>query len=116
MFKTYFWIPYSYLFLIIAVFVLQSSMPWLVARLGLFPREPAFLLGIVSTVFLHANIEHLASNLLPLSACLFGLFYFYREIAPKVTVLCHVLTGLLMWFFARFCSYLLADSRAKTVV
>ena len=85
----------------IVMFVVQVFMPSVTNVLALFPRNTDYLLGIITTVFLHANAEHLASNILPLSACLFGLFYFYRDIALKVTLSCHLLTGILIWIFAR---------------
>ncbi len=101
MFKTYFRIPFLYLVLLITGFILQVIMPGMTYMLGLFPRNPDYLLGTITTVFLHGGLEHLASNILPLGACLFGLFFFYRGIALKVTFLCHLITGILIWLFAR---------------
>jgi len=85
----------------IVMFAVQVFMPSVTNVLALFPRNTDYLLGIITTVFLHANVEHLTSNMLPLSACLFGVFYFYRDIALKVTLSCHLLTGILIWIFAR---------------
>ena len=69
--------------------------------LAIFPRDLHYLTGILTTVFVHKDLEHLSSNSLPLFVCLFGLFYFYKEIAFKVTLICHLLTGILIWIFAR---------------
>lgn len=69
--------------------------------LALYPRDTSHLLGIFTTVFLHSNLLHIASNSLPLMAGLLGLFYFYRDISMKVLLICHIATGLFIWIFAR---------------
>jgi membrane associated rhomboid family serine protease len=94
-------IPVLYCVLIIGVFVFQALDADLIQNWAILPHHPAFLKGIVTAVFIHANIEHLSSNILPFAVCIFGLFYFYHEIALKVTFLSHLLTGLLIWCFAR---------------
>jgi membrane associated rhomboid family serine protease len=99
--KTNFTVPILYLVLIFVIFLSQKITPDITEMLAIFPRDTSHLPGIITTVFLHANAEHLASNLLPLAACLFGLFYFYSDIALKVTLLCHIITGILIWIFAR---------------
>jgi membrane associated rhomboid family serine protease len=101
MFKTKFNIPILYLLLLVFGFVFQILYPQLVNQLALYPRHIHYALGIITTVFLHANIEHLSANFLPLAACLFGLFYFYEGISKRVLYLSHILTGLLIWVFAR---------------
>ncbi len=116
MLKTYFRIPLAYLSLIILGFLLQNTWSGAAGMLALFPRNPAYLTGIITTVFLHSSMEHLASNFLPLSACLFGLFYFYGDIAAKVTVLCHVITGVLIWIFARPSFHIGASGLAYALV
>jgi membrane associated rhomboid family serine protease len=65
------------------------------------PLDFNHLIGTVSAVFIHGSIEHLSSNFLPLSICLFGLFYFYNNIALSILSLSHLLTGLCIWLFAR---------------
>jgi membrane associated rhomboid family serine protease len=116
MFKTYFVIPYCYLVLMLFTFALQTSIPSITDVFALFPRDFNYLPGIITTVFLHANAEHLASNILPLCACLFGLFYFYRDIALKVTLICHLLTGILIWIFARPAFHIGASGLAYALV
>lgn len=69
--------------------------------LALVPRDPGYLSGIISSVYIHNDLEHLFSNSLSLAVCHFGLFYFYREIASKITILAHFLVGVLVWCFAR---------------
>ncbi len=101
MFKTRWWLfPFLYLLSIWLVFMLQQRYD-IEDVLALYPRDRAHLIGILTTPFLHANLMHIASNSLPLSFCLLGLFYFYKDIAFGVLGICHVFTGVFMWFFAR---------------
>ena len=67
----------------------------------MYPRDKGHLLGIVTTVFLHDDLLHIASNSLPLIVGMLSLYYFYNDIAIKVTLICHVATGILIWIFAR---------------
>ena len=94
-------IPVLYCVLIIGVFILQSFYHNLINEWAILPHHPAHLKGIVTAVFIHANIEHLSSNIMPFAVCIFGLFYFYNDIALKVTFLSHLITGTLIWSFAR---------------
>lgn len=94
-------VPYVYLGLMIVSFISGLIWPNIKQALAIYPRDFHYLSGIFSTVFVHKDLEHLSSNSLPLFVCLFGLFYFYKEIALKVTLICHLLTGVLIWLFAR---------------
>ncbi|MDI1232915.1 MAG: rhomboid family intramembrane serine protease [bacterium] len=101
MLKTNWWfIPFLYLISIWLVFILQQQYDF-TDTLALYPRDRGHLIGIITTVFLHNNLVHIASNSLPLIISLLGLFYFYREISIRVTLICHLLTGILIWIFAR---------------
>ncbi len=100
MFKTKWWlIPCLYFIAIWVVFALQPTFDNDVY--ALYPLDPHHLLGIITTVFLHANLLHIASNSLPLIVCLLSLFYFYRNISISVLLICHIVTGLFIWVFAR---------------
>jgi membrane associated rhomboid family serine protease len=101
MFKTQFIWPFIYLFLVIAMYMVQVNFPEIETTLALYPRHFKYILGVVTTVFLHANVSHLSSNVLPLAACLFGLFYFYKTIAKQVLFISHLLSGFLIWLLAR---------------
>lgn len=116
MFRTAFRIPFLYIVLILIGFLLQGIIPSLTSWLGLYPRDPHHLGGIITTVFLHADIGHLASNMLPLAACLFGLFFFYGDLALRVTLLCHFFTGVLIWIFARPAFHIGASGLAYALV
>ena len=75
--------------------------PDLKHQFALFPRSFNYLLGIITTIFVHKDLEHLSSNYLPFFVAIIGLFYFYKNIALKVTLIAHLGTGILTWCFAR---------------
>jgi len=101
MFKTQFIWPIVYLFLVVIMYIVEVYVPEVETTLALYPRHFKYILGVITTVFLHANVSHLSSNVLPLAAGLFCLFYFYKTIAKQVLFFSHFLSGLLIWLLAR---------------
>lgn len=69
--------------------------------LVLVPRQLDGLGGILGEPLLHGSYPHLISNTLPLFLLLTGVIYFYRGLGIKVAVLIWLLTGSLVWLFAR---------------
>ncbi len=69
--------------------------------LGIYPRSPGGLMGIVTGPLIHKDLEHLTANGIPLFVLGASLFYFYRELAVKVLVLILLITGLSVWIGAR---------------
>ena len=49
------------------------------SNLGILPRELFGLRGIIFSPLIHANLEHLVANSLPLFVLSFSLFFFYRK-------------------------------------
>ena len=70
-------------------------------RLGIFPLSLKGIPGIVLSPFVHADFRHLFNNTLPLFFLASALFYFYSEIAIKVSVWTWFLTGLFVWLAGR---------------
>ena len=69
-------------------------------RYGVVPRKFSGLVGIVATPFLHANLEHLISNTVPL-AVLLMLLAGSRAESWEVVAMIAFLSGLLLWIFGR---------------
>lgn len=116
MLKTNWWfIPCLYLISIWLVFVLQHEYDF-TDTLALYPRDTTHLIGIITTVFLHNDLLHIASNSLPFIVGMLSLFYFYKEIAIKVTLICHLFTGLLIWLFARPAYHIGASGMVYAIV
>ncbi len=68
---------------------------------GIFPQTASGLWGIALSPFIHGSFSHLVSNSLPLLVLGTALFYFYREIALKVSLYGWLITGLWVWIVAR---------------
>ncbi len=68
---------------------------------GIFPQTIKGLPGIVLSPFIHADFSHLSNNSIPLFLLGTALFYFYSEIAIKVSLWTYFLTGLFVWIDGR---------------
>lgn len=69
--------------------------------LGIFPRTFEGLLGIITAPFIHGDFQHLLSNTFPMLFLLSMLFLLYKDIARQVFISLYILTGLMVWLFAR---------------
>nr|WP_246722968.1 rhomboid family intramembrane serine protease [Aliikangiella sp. G2MR2-5] len=68
-------------------------------QFALLPRDVSQLYGIVSIHFLHWNFGHLFSNTLPVA--ILGIMVCIKGNAEKVTLSIMLITGTLVWLFAR---------------
>lgn len=69
--------------------------------LGIYPRQLNGLQGIVTTIFVHGDFQHLISNTLPFFLLASALFLFYREFASRLLIYLILLTGVYVWLIAR---------------
>lgn len=69
--------------------------------LGIYPRKPSGLIGIVTAPFIHADAGHLFANSIPLFVLGGCMFYFYKEIAVNSLLLIYFVTGLWVWVGGR---------------
>jgi membrane associated rhomboid family serine protease len=96
---------FSYPFLFVALLwtikILEIQFKWNLTDLGIRPRLPAGLIGIVTGPLVHANYDHLLSNTAPLLIVGTGILYFYREIAFRVIALIYLFTDFWVWLAAR---------------
>ena len=94
-------IPGSFLVLIWIIFILQVIFNLNLAIFGVLPRTFSGLIGIITAPLIHANFEHIFSNSVPFVILAVAIFYFYPTSALKVFAIIYVLTGTLVWLFAR---------------
>lgn len=94
-------IPTSFVLFIIFVKAIESILGISLINFGLYPRTIYGLLGILTSPLLHSNIEHLFSNVFPLLVLGVSIEFFYTESSKKVFLISYVLTGILVWMFAR---------------
>ena len=69
--------------------------------LGIFPREPDGLIGIITSPLVHGSWEHLFSNSVPLFVTNTIIHFFYRRVALPSLLLIYFLTGAAVWMFGR---------------
>ena len=89
------------------VFLIDGILPFIYLKsYGIHPRHIDSLYGILTTVFLHGDLSHIISNTLPLVLAITALFGNYPRTAKKVFILSIILTGLLVWSFARSANHI----------
>jgi membrane associated rhomboid family serine protease len=94
-------LPAFLVLLMWAVFVLDHGLGMGIARHGLMPRTAAGLIGILTAPFIHADLEHLIGNSVPLLVLGTALIYFFPTIALRVTAFAWLATGLGVWLAGR---------------
>jgi membrane associated rhomboid family serine protease len=83
---------------------------------GITPRTFEGIQGVLFSPFLHANVQHLANNSIPLFVLGTALIYFYRELSLKVLVYGILFSGLLTWVFGRNSFHIGASSLVYVLV
>lgn len=76
---------------------------------GILPRKIGGLKGIITSPFIHSDFEHLISNSIPLFTLSAIMVFFYRRVAVASFVIIYLLTGFIVWLFARH-SYIVGAS------
>lgn len=80
------------------IFWFQVRVDSSIKSFGIRPHKLDGLIGVVTSPFLHADINHLYNNSIPLLVLSMALFYFYHKIAWKVILFGIFTSGLLTWF------------------
>jgi membrane associated rhomboid family serine protease len=83
------------------VFGLDALLPFDLTQFGLRPREVLGLLGLVTTPFLHGNLNHLLSNSLPLFIGGVAMLFLYPTAALPALPVILIGSSALAWLFAR---------------
>ncbi len=68
---------------------------------GIYPKEAKGLVGIITSIFIHGNFNHLFNNAIPLLILGSALFYFYKPVAVKIVVWIVLMGGFWTWIMAR---------------
>lgn len=87
--------------IMLLVFLLQESFDLDFGILGILPRNPLGLFGILMSPWIHANLFHLISNLATFLILGSLLYYFYDRIADWVLVYGMLWTNSIVWLAAR---------------
>ncbi len=94
-------IPVCFVGLLWIVFLVGSFNSINLVKFGVLPRETKGLLGIITSIFIHGDIEHIASNSLPLIVLGMLLFFFYKKIAKQTFVWIWIISGIWLWIGGR---------------
>jgi membrane associated rhomboid family serine protease len=94
-------IPGVFVFVMWLVRIIEILFNLDLSNLGIYPLTIKGLPGIIFSPIIHADFEHLFSNSLPLFFLGTALFYFYNDIAIKVSLWSYFLTGLFVWLAGR---------------
>ncbi|SDI12663.1 rhomboid family intramembrane serine protease [Winogradskyella thalassocola] len=92
--------PLMILFVNWLVFWYQIRIDSGIKAFGIRPQKLEGLIGIVTSPFLHGDINHIYNNSIPLFVLTVALFYFYSKIAWKVIGFGVVLSGFMTWLIA----------------
>lgn len=84
-----------------SVKLLESVFNTSFAEYGLLPQTFVGLRGILFSPLLHGDWAHLWANTVPLFVLTAGLYYYYRNKATTIFILCWLVTGLWVWIFAK---------------
>jgi len=93
--------PMVFVLLLWMVFWLETRWHIHFSEYGIYPRTLAGLRGIVSSPFLHGNLQHLFNNTVPLFVLVAALRYFYKAHFFQVLLLGIIFSGLLTWIVGR---------------
>ncbi|MBA2611018.1 MAG: rhomboid family intramembrane serine protease [Bacteroidetes bacterium] len=93
--------PFLFVLSIWIVFFIERSNDLNFVHYGILPRTTEGLIGIITSVFIHGDIEHIASNSIPLLVLGMMLFYFYKKIAKATFVWIWLVSGIWLWMGGR---------------
>ena len=94
-------VPGTFVFLMWLVKITELLFDLDLAHLGIYPLTVQGLWGILFSPLIHAGFGHLINNSLPVFFLGTFLFYFYSEIAVKISLLIWFITGAAVWFSGR---------------
>lgn len=94
-------LPVIFAALFFAVMLFEFFTGISLSQYGIIPRQTEGVPGIFVAPFLHANFNHLISNVIPFLILGFGLFYFYPQSSIIVFAASFLSTNILVWLFAR---------------
>lgn len=84
-----------------AVFALDMLLSLDLRQFGVRPGQPVGLVGVFAAPLLHGGLNHLSSNSVPLFVLLSGALFVYPNAAIRALPLIYVVSGALVWMFAR---------------
>lgn len=90
----------------ILTFALSYLSGYDIGLFGIRPRTVDGLWGILTSPLIHGSLNHLFSNLPPLLFSIFLIHYFYKKYFFRILISNYLLTGIMVWCFARDVSHI----------
>jgi len=84
---------------IIHIVKLTGNFQW--GKWGVFPRQIEGVYGIITAPWIHGDFPHLLSNSVPVFFLTTLILFFYQRVAVTSLIMLYLLTGALVWVFAR---------------
>ena len=94
-------IPLVFVLFFWLIFLFDYLYDLNLVKFGVLPREIKGLIGIITSIFIHANLNHAASNTLPILILGMMLFYFYKKIAKSIFLWIWLISGIWLWIGGR---------------
>ena len=91
----------GFVLLLWGVFLLDWLLGLELTRFGVRPGRPEGIIGVFAAPLLHGGFSHLGSNSVPLFVLLAGALFVYPSAAVRALPVLYVVSGLLVWVFAR---------------
>lgn len=98
-------LPIAFVSLLILIHLFFAFGQTRLGLVGVVPRKSYGLWGIFTGPLVHSDWQHLTANVLPMAGLLTLLFVFYKKISYFGFVLIYLLTGAVVWMFARQVSH-----------
>lgn len=89
------------LFGIWVIWLAGFALGWPISDLGIAPRQPSGLIGILTAPLVHGSFAHLVSNTFPLGLLTALALYAYPLATRRALPAIWLLSGLAVWVFAR---------------
>ncbi|MCE3228069.1 MAG: rhomboid family intrarane serine protease [Bacteroidetes bacterium] len=93
--------PFLFVSILWVVFFIEQATTSGFTKYGVLPRDAYGLKGIITSVFVHGDLDHIASNSWPLMVLGMLLFFFYKRIAKPVFIWIWLISGLWLWIGGR---------------
>ena len=93
--------PVLFVMVIGLVHLIQYVFEFSLTHYGVYPRSTKGLIGIFASPLIHGSFSHLFNNSLPILILGTLLFYFYKEVAFKVSTWIYLMVGFWTWVYAR---------------
>ena len=95
------YLPVVFVFIIWVIEIVETNLGLSFVRLGVYPQQTKGLAGIITAPFIHGDYLHLLSNTFSLLMLAVGVGYFYPNSSRKVYVVIWLVTGFMVWLWAR---------------